>query len=84
MFWRSVSGRLIISNNDEKLRASQTRHQRYEKKYYLNDLVKGDVIFCAAGVTDGEMLKGIRIDGNNFLADLLVLHSEAKISKIVY
>ena len=45
-------------------------------------MVKGDVIFCAAGVTDGEMLKGIRVDGNNFLADLLVLHSESKISKI--
>ena len=81
-FGGQFQGRLVISNNDEKLRATKLGISDMKKKYYLNDLVKGDVIFCAAGVTDGEMLKGIRVDGNNFLADLLVLHSEAKISKI--
>ena len=53
-----------------------------KKKYYLNDIIKGDVIFCAAGVTDGEMLKGIRVEGLNFLSDLLISHSEGKVTKI--
>ena len=81
-FGGQFQGRLVISNNDEKLRATKLGIRDMKKKYYLNDLVKGDVIFCAAGVTDGEMLKGIRIDGSNFMADLLVLHSENKINKI--
>ena len=48
----------------------------------MNDIVRGDVIFCAGGVTDGELLKGIRVEKNNFLADLLVLHSDKKIIKV--
>ena len=59
-------GRLVISNNDEKLRATKLGISDFSKKYYLNDMVKGDVIFCAAGVTDGELLKGIEISKNFF------------------
>lgn len=81
-FGGQFQGRLVISNNDEKLRATKLGITDMKKKYYLNELVKGDVIFCAAGVTDGEMLQGIRVEGTNFLADLLVLHSETNISKI--
>lgn len=81
-FGGQFQGRLVISNNEEKLRASNLGISDMQRKYYLNDLVKGDVIFCAAGVTDGEILKGIRVEGSNFLSDLLVLHSEQKIIKI--
>ena len=34
-----------------------------KKKYNINDMIKGDVIFIATGVTDGEFLKGIKING---------------------
>jgi fructose-1,6-bisphosphatase II / sedoheptulose-1,7-bisphosphatase len=81
-FGGQFQGRLVISNNDEKLRATKLGISDMQRKYYLNDLVKGDVIFCAAGVTDGEILKGIRVEGSNFLSDLLVLHSDQKIIKI--
>ena len=81
-FGGQFQGRLVISNNDEKLRATKLGISDMQRKYYLNDLVKGDVIFCAAGVTDGEILKGIRVEDSNFLSDLLVLHSDQKIIKI--
>jgi fructose-1,6-bisphosphatase II / sedoheptulose-1,7-bisphosphatase len=81
-FGGQFQGRLVISNNDEKLRATKLGISDMHRKYYLNDLVKGDVIFCAAGVTDGEILKGIRVEDSNFLSDLLVLHSDQKIIKI--
>jgi len=74
-------GRLIISNNDEKLRATKLGISDFSKKYYLNDMVKGDVIFCAAGVTDGELLKGIEISKNFFTSEILSLHSKEKIIK---
>ena len=60
-FGGQFQGRLVISDNDEKLRATKLGITDMKKKYYLNDIIKGDVIFCAAGVTDGEMLKGIRV-----------------------
>jgi len=74
-------GRLVISNNDEKLRATKLDISDFSKKYYLNDMVKGDVIFCAAGVTDGELLKGIEISKNFFTSEILSLHSKEKIIK---
>ena len=81
-FGGQFQGRLVISDNDEKLRATKLGITNMKKKYYLNDIIKGDVIFCAAGVTDGEMLKGIRVEGLNFLSDLLISHSEGKVTKI--
>ena len=81
-FGGQFQGRLVISDNDEKLRATKLGITNMKKKYYLNDIIKGDVIFCAAGVTDGEMLKGIRVEGLNFLSDLLITHSEGKVTKI--
>ena len=81
-FGGQFQGRLVISNNDEKLRATKLGITDMKKKYYLNDIIKGDVIFCAAGVTDGEMLKGIRVEGSNFLSDSLISHSEGKVTKI--
>ena len=81
-FGGQFQGRLVISDNDEKLRATKLGITNMKKKYYLNDIIKGDVIFCAAGVTDGEMLKGIRVEGSNFLSDLLISHSEGKVTKI--
>ena len=81
-FGGQFQGRLVISDNDEKLRATKLGITDMKKKYYLNDIIKGDVIFCAAGVTDGEMLKGIRVEGLNFLSYLLISHSEGKVTKI--
>ncbi len=81
-FGGQFQGRLVISDKDEKLRATKLGITDMKKKYYLNDIIKGDVIFCAAGVTDGEMLKGIRVEGLNFLSDLLISHSEGKVTKI--
>ena len=81
-FGGQFQGRLAISDNEEKLRATKLGITDLKKKYYLNDIVKGDVIFCAGGVTDGELLKGIRISKNNFLANLLVMHSDQKIIKV--
>ena len=74
-------GRLVISNHDEKLSATKLGISDFSKKYYLNDMVKGDVIFCAAGVTDGELLKGIEINKNFFTSEILSLHSKEKIIK---
>ena len=81
-FGGQFQGRLSITDNEEKLRATKLGITDLKKKYYLSDIVRGDVIFCAGGVTDGELLKGIRIEKNNFLADLLVLHSDKKIIKV--
>ena len=53
-------GRLIFRNDDEKARARRLGIDDLNRKYNLEDLAAGDVIFAATGVTDGSFLNGVR------------------------
>ena len=44
-------------------------------------MIRGDVIFCATGVTSGEMLEGIKDKGDFFEASSFILHKSKKLSK---
>ena len=46
-------------------------------------MVKGDVIFCATGVTSGDLAKGVENLGNKFKVNTFVLHKSQKIIKTV-
>jgi fructose-1,6-bisphosphatase II / sedoheptulose-1,7-bisphosphatase len=54
-----------------------------EKKYNIDDMVKGDVIFCATGVTDGDLAKGVKDLGDKFEVSTFALHKSEKIIKQV-
>ena len=75
--------RLVLSDQEEVNRAQKLGITDLKKKYNIEDMVKGDVIFCATGVTDGDMLKGIIYKGDSFEASSFVLHKSQKISKKV-
>ena len=76
--------RLVLSDDAEVTRAKKLGITDLKRKYNISDMVKGDVIFCATGVTDGDMLKGINlINDNEFEATTFALHKSQKISKIV-
>ena len=76
--------RLVLSDDAEIKRAKKLGITDLKRKYNISDMVKGDVIFCATGVTDGDMLKGINIiNDNEFEATTFALHKSQKISKIV-
>ncbi len=53
-------GRLLFRNEDEKARARKWGVTDLDRIYQLEDLVKGDAIFAATGVTDGSLLKGVK------------------------
>jgi fructose-1,6-bisphosphatase II / sedoheptulose-1,7-bisphosphatase len=53
-------GRLIFRNDDERARATRIGITDFDRKYDLQGLASGDVMFAATGVTDGSMLKGVR------------------------
>tara|TARA_Y100000996_G_scaffold389296_1_gene349614 strand:+ start:1552 stop:2499 length:948 start_codon:yes stop_codon:yes gene_type:complete len=73
--------RLVLSDDKEINRAKKLGIKDLKKKYNINDMIKGDVIFIATGVTDGEFLKGIKINGNSFEAESFVLHKSQNLSK---
>ncbi len=67
-------GRFIFDNNDDKLRAKNMGIEDLNKKYFLNEIITGDSIFCATGITSGELVSGIKIENNRVITDTLITH----------
>jgi len=76
-------GRFIFDNERDIIEAKSMGISDLNKKYELNEIVKGDSLFCATGITSGEILKGIIIDGNKFISETLVTHKNTNFKKIV-
>jgi fructose-1,6-bisphosphatase II / sedoheptulose-1,7-bisphosphatase len=74
--------RLHFLKDKEKTRAKKLGIADINKKYNIHDMVKGDVIFSATGVTDGDFLKGIKDQGNYYDSETLLLHAHSKTNKI--
>ena len=53
-------GRLLFNDDEQRARATRMGVADLNKKYMLEELAAGDVMFAATGVTDGAMLKGVR------------------------
>jgi fructose-1,6-bisphosphatase II / sedoheptulose-1,7-bisphosphatase len=77
-----IQGRLVL-DDDEKIRAKKLGIKDFNKKYNIDEMVRGDVIFCATGVTDGDIAQGVEDLGNEFKVTTFALHKSQKIIKTV-
>ncbi|HEY4031570.1 MAG TPA: class II fructose-bisphosphatase [Caulobacteraceae bacterium] len=68
-------GRLVFRNADERARAKRWGITDLERKYDLHEIVRGEAIFCATGVTKGALLDGVKIAGGYVRTHTLVMHS---------
>jgi fructose-1,6-bisphosphatase II / sedoheptulose-1,7-bisphosphatase len=81
-FGGQMQGRLILNDN-EIVRAKKLGITDFKKKYNINEMVKGDVIFCASGVTSGDLAQGIKDVGDKFEVTTLALHKSQNINKTI-
>ena len=77
-----IQGRLVL-DNEEKLRAKKLGITDFNKKYNINDMVKNDVIFCATGVTSGDLASEVKDLGNEFEVNTFALHKSENTIKSV-
>ncbi len=70
-----MQARLVINSDDEKSRAQKIGIKDLDKKYKLDELAHGDIIFSATGVTEGTMVRGVRNVNNKYITHSLVLRS---------
>ena len=75
--------RFIFDNDNDINDAKKMGIKDLNKKYELNEIVKGDSIFCATGITTSEVLNGISIDGEYYTSETLVTHKSSKLRKII-
>ncbi|MFQ5985274.1 MAG: class II fructose-bisphosphatase [Alphaproteobacteria bacterium] len=78
-----MQGRLVFRNDDEKERARRMGVEDLNRKYDLDDLARGDIVFCATGVTDGWMLEGVHRAQGKLRTSSLVMRSATGTVRVV-
>ena len=79
----SFQGRFLFKSDEEKLRAKKMGIINLNKKYELNEIVKGDSIFCATGITSSDLVSGIKIENDEYICETLITHKSSGIKKIM-
>ena len=72
-------GRFIFETDKDKDRAKKMGIIDYNKKYELSEIVKGDSIFCATGITETEITAAVKKENTKFVTETLVTHKESTI-----
>jgi fructose-1,6-bisphosphatase II / sedoheptulose-1,7-bisphosphatase len=76
-------GRFIFDNNKDIKEANEMGITDLSKKYELNEIIKGDSIFCATGITNNELTEGIDIKGDSYVSQTLITHKNSNIKEIM-
>ena len=76
-------GRFIFDNDKDINDAKKMGIADLNKKYELNEIVKGDSIFCATGITTSDVLSGIDIIDKNYISETLVTHKDSNFREII-
>ena len=79
----NFQGRFLFETEEDKVRANKMGINDLKKKYELNEIVSGDSIFCATGITSGDLVSGIKIEDNKFISETLVTHKSTGLKKVI-
>jgi fructose-1,6-bisphosphatase II / sedoheptulose-1,7-bisphosphatase len=69
-------GKLLFRNDDERARARKAGITNFDRVYTRDDLVRGDVIFAATGVTSGSLLAGIKREPGVVTTETILMRSK--------
>jgi fructose-1,6-bisphosphatase II / sedoheptulose-1,7-bisphosphatase len=70
-----MQGRLILDSDEKRERALKMGIKDPRKRYEMQDMVRGDCLFSATGVTTGSMLKGVRFGKDTIETETVVMRS---------
>jgi fructose-1,6-bisphosphatase II / sedoheptulose-1,7-bisphosphatase len=74
-----MQARLFFRNDDERARAAKTGITDLDRKYDLNELASTDCLFVATGVTEGELVEGVRRKDGKVSTETLIMQSSGSI-----
>jgi len=69
-------GRLLFRNDDERGRASKAGITDFDRIYSRDEMVTEDVIFAATGVTDGNLVPGVRREPGWMTTETIIMRSK--------
>ena len=65
-------GRFLFKTDEDISRAKKMGIKDLNKKYNINEIVKGESVFCASGITDSELVNGVKIVNGKYITETLV------------
>ena len=72
-----MQGRLLLDTPEKVERAKRMGIEDPDRKYTMIEMAKGDVLFAATGVTDGNMLDGVKFGGDEIRTHTVVMRSSS-------
>ncbi len=76
----NFQGRFLFNEENDIKRAKNMGIKDLNKKYEINEIVMGDSIFCATGITDGDLVKGVKKMENIYMTETLVTHKKSTVN----
>jgi fructose-1,6-bisphosphatase II / sedoheptulose-1,7-bisphosphatase len=70
-----MQGRLILDTDTKRSQAKSLGIRDFARVYALEDMVRGDCLVAATGVTDGPLLKGVRFGREVVETDTVLMRS---------
>tara|TARA_B100001175_G_C19495666_1_gene635132 strand:- start:55 stop:1035 length:981 start_codon:yes stop_codon:yes gene_type:complete len=73
-------GRFLFKTEKDINRAKKMGIKDLNKKYDLSEIVKGESIFCATGITSSELVNGVKLEKGKYITETLVTHKNSTVS----
>ena len=73
----NFQGRFLFKTSHDIARAKKMGIQDLNKKYEINDIVKGESIFCATGITKSELMNGVTMENGKYITETIFTHNKS-------
>ncbi|MDC3053155.1 class II fructose-bisphosphatase [Candidatus Pelagibacter sp.] len=67
----NFQGRFLFKTETDKKRAKDMGIKDLNKKYEINEIVRGESFFCATGITSGELMNGVTKEDNKYITETI-------------
>ena len=78
----NFQGRFLFETSEDKNRAYKMGIKDLNKKYEIYEIVKGESIFCATGITSGDLMKGVIKENDKYTTETIITHNKSELKLI--
>ena len=78
----NFQGRFLFKTAEDKSRANKMGITDLNKKYEINEIIKGESIFCATGITSGDLMNGVIKENDKYVTETIITHKKSELKLI--
>ena len=73
----NFQGRFLFETDEDIIRAKEMGIKDLNKKYEIDEIVKGESIFCATGITSGDLMNGVIFKNDKYITETIFTHNKS-------